>query len=388
MPRLRFVFAGLLVAVFALAAAGCFHSDPEEEGGGGGGDTAAADATGTETDTGGGGGGGGGNVLQTVRDRGRLVCGVNDAVPGFGVATEGGGFEGFDIDYCRVVAAAVLGDAEAVDFTPLTAEQRFTALQSGEIDILIRNTTYTASRDGSEGARFLHTTYYDGQGMMVKAESGFTSVEDLEGARICVLSGTTTELNLETYFRARNIQYTPVPFEEADPLQQAFIRGRCQAWTSDLSQLAGIRSTWPANQGGPESLVVFEEVMSKEPLGPVVRDGDDDWADAVNWAIFATIQAEEFEITSENVGEMGSDENPDIARFLGQPVAGDEGEAAAPFDPELGLEPDFAATVISEVGNYGEIFDRNIGAGSPLELDRGLNALWTDGGLQYAPPYR
>jgi general L-amino acid transport system substrate-binding protein len=382
MPGRRLMLTVLALACIALSTTGCLHSDDGDEGGGG-----AQGAAQTNGETGGEAQGEGGGVLQRVQDRGRLVCGVNDAVPGFGVATEGGGFEGFDIDYCRAVAAGVLGDAEAVDYRPLTAEQRFTALQAGEIDILIRNTTYTASRDGSEGARFLHTTYYDGQGMMVKADSEFQSLEDLGGATVCVLSGTTTELNLETVFRARGIQYTPLTFEETDPLQQAFIRGRCQAWTSDLSQLAGIRSTWPANQGGPEGLRIFEEIMSKEPLGPAVRDGDDDWADAVNWIIYATIQAEEFELTSQNVEQNLQSENPDIVRFLGQPVEQEEG-GAAPFDPELGLEPDFAVTVIREVGNYGEIFDRNVGAGSPLELDRGLNALWTDGGLQFAPPYR
>ena len=380
MPRRRLMLAGLMLGVLTLAAAGCFHSDDGGGGGEGGGNGEAAQGT-TGEDQGGG-------VLSRVQDRGRLVCGVNEAVPGFGVATEAGDYEGFDIDYCRVVAAAVLGDAQLVDFTPLTAEQRFTALQSGEIDILIRNTTYTASRDGSEGARFLHTTYYDGQGMMVNADSEFQELEDLAGTTVCTLSGTTTELNLETVFRSRQIEYTPLPFEEADALQQAFTRGRCQAWTSDLSQLAGIRSTWPEAQGGPEALRILDEVMSKEPLGPAVRDGDDDWADAVNWAIYATIQAEEFEITQDNVEEMRTSDNPDIVRFLGQPVEAEEGAAAEPFNPELGLEPDFAVDVITQVGNYGEIYDRNVGAGSPLGLERDLNALWTDGGLHYAPPYR
>ena len=377
MPRMRFTFAALLVAVFALAAAGCFHSDAEDEGSGDT-DTAAQEDTGT----GAGGNGAGGDVLAAVKERGNVVCGVNEAVPGFGVATEAGEFEGFDIDYCRAIAAAVLGDAEAVEFTPLTAEQRFTALQSGEIDVLVRNTTYTASRDGAEGARFLHTTYYDGQGMMVKSDSEFQELADLGGATICVLSGTTTELNLETVFQAQGIEYTPLTFEEADPLQAAFIEGRCDAWTSDLSQLAGIRSAWPENQGGPEGLRLFEDVLSKEPLGPAVRDGDDDWADAVNWAIFATIQAEEFEITQDNIDEMLESDNPDIQRLLGQPVEGE------PFDAGLGLDADFVVNVVRAVGNYGEIYDRNVGEGSALGLERGLNALWTDGGLQYAPPFR
>ncbi len=371
---------GLLLVVALLVGAGCdIGSDDDDSSGTGGtgGDAAAQTGTGEETE-----GDAEGGVLQQVQDRGRLVCGVNDAVPGFGTATAGGEYEGFDIDFCRVIAAAVLGDAEAVDFVPLTAEQRFTALQSGEIDVLSRNTTYTSSRDGSEGARFLHTTYYDGQGMMVNADSEFQAIEDLGGATICVLSGTTTELNLETTFQSRGIQYTPLTFEEAEPLQAAFTEGRCDAWTSDLSQLAGIRSAWPDNQGGPEALRIFDEIISKEPLGPAVRDGDDEWADAVNWAIFATIQAEEFELTQDNVAEAGTSDNPDIQRFLGQPVEGE------PFDSGLGLEADFAVNVIEQVGNYGEIFDRNIGAGSPLELERGLNALWTDDGLQYAPPYR
>ncbi len=378
MRTTRLLIGSALVCL-ALVTAGCLHGDD----GDGNGAQQAAGQTGEPGETGQTGQTGeGGSVLQTVQDRGNLICGVNEAVPGFGVATEAGDFEGFDIDFCRAVAAAVLGDPDAVEFRPLTAEQRFTALQGGEIDVLIRNTTWTSSRDGAEGARFLHTTYYDGQGMMVRADSEFQSLADLDGARICTLSGTTTELNLETVFQAEGMDYEPVAFEEADAVQQAFLQNRCDAWTSDISQLAGIRSAWPEAEGGPEGLRILEEIMSKEPLGPAVRDGDDDWADAVNWAILATVLAEELEITSENVEQMQEEQNPDILRLLGQPVEGE------PFDPELGLEPDFAVTVIREVGNYGEIFDRNVGAGSPLELERGLNALWTDGGLQYAPPYR
>ena len=370
---------GLLVAVLALAVAGCIHGEAEEEGGGG--QQAAENGEAAQ-------GQDGGSVLARVKDRGRLVCGVNNEVPGFGIATEAGAYEGFDIDFCRVVAAAVLGDAEAVDFRPLTAEQRFTALQAGEIDVLIRNTTRTASRDGGEGARFLTTTFYDGQAMMVKANSRFRDLEDMNGTVICVLSGTTTELNLETVFRAQDIAYEPLSFEETDPIQEAFIAGRCDGWTSDRSQLAAFRSQWPENQGGPEAVRILEEIMSKEPLGPAVRDGDPEWADAVDWAILATMQAEEFGITSENVDQRLNDPNPDIQRFLGQPVAAEEGEDPAPFDPGLGLEPDFAVTVIREVGNYAEIFNRNIGPNSPLGLERAINALWTDGGLHYPPPYR
>ena len=374
MPKRRLIITGLMLVVVSLLAAGCFHSD--DENGNGNGEAAQTDTGGEDS------GQEGGGVFQQVQDRGNVICGVNDAVPGFGTATEGGEYEGFDIDYCRAVAAAVLGDANAVEFRALTADQRFTALQSGEVDVLIRNTTFTASRDGAEGARFLHTTYYDGQGMMVTEESGFTELEDLAGSTVCVLSGTTTELNLETVFQARGIDYTPLTFEENEPLQQAFIQGRCDAWTSDISQLAGVRSAWPDAEGGPDSLVIMDEIMSKEPLGPVVRDGDDDWADAVNWAVIVTIQAEELEITSENVQEMAGSDDPEIQRLLGQPVEGE------PFDAGLGLDAEFALNVIEQVGNYGEIFDRHIGPGSPLALDRGINALWTDGGLQYAPPYR
>ncbi|MBW3592684.1 MAG: amino acid ABC transporter substrate-binding protein [Actinobacteria bacterium] len=376
MSKTRLVLPVIVAAVLGLVAAGCLHTGDE----GGNGETAAQGDTGQTGETQAQGGGGGeGNVLASVQERGTLNCGVNDAVPGFGVATEEGEYEGFDIDFCRVVAAAVLGDADAVEFMPLTAEQRFTALQSGEIDVLIRNTTWTSSRDGAEGARFLHTTYYDGQGMMVNADSEFQSLADLDGARICVLSGTTTELNLETVFRAQNLDYEPVAFEENDAVQQAFTQQRCDAWTSDISQLAGIRSAWPENQGGPEALRILDEIMSKEPLGPAVRDGDDEWADAVNWAVIATVLAEELDVSSENIDEATESEDPDVQRFLGQPVEGE------PFDPGLGLDPDFAVNVIRDVGNYGEIFERNL---APIGLERDLNALWTDGGLQYGPPYR
>ena len=365
----------VLFSVVLFLGAGCSLGDDDDNGGNGdaSGDTGSAEA-------GGGGGQGGGSLLQEVQDRGTLRCGVNDAVPGFGFTGEGGEPEGFDIDFCKVIAAAVLGDADAVEYTPLSAEQRFTALQSGEIDVLSRNTTYTASRDGTEGARFLHTTFYDGQGMMVRTESGHQTLEDLAGETICVLSGTTTELYLESQFQARGIDYTPLAFEDNEPLQAAFVEERCGAWTSDKSQLAGIRSNWPDGQGGPEALTILDETMSKEPLGPVVRDGDDDWADAVNWAIYATIQAEEFGLTSDNIGQ-GSDD-PEIQRFLGEAVEGE------PFDAGLGLPDDFAVQVVTQVGNYGEIYDRNVGPGSALELPRDFNALWTDGGLQFAPPYR
>ncbi len=323
-----------------------------------------------------------GSVLDTVRDRGELICGVNDAVPGFGVTTEAGDFEGFDIDYCRVIAAAVLGDANAVDFVPLTAEARFTALQSGEIDVLVRNTTWTATRDGSEGASFAMTTFYDGQGMMVRADSEFQEVDDMDNTAVCVLSGTTTELNLEAQFSARGLNYEALTFEDNDTLQEAFLAERCDGWTSDKSQLAAIRSAWPDGEGGPEGLRILEDTLSKEPLGPVTRDGDTAWFQAVNWAVIATIQAEEFGIDSSNVeslaGSVDPETEPEVARFLGVDA----------FDAGLGLDADFAVNVISQVGNYEEIFNRNVGPDTGLGLERGENALWTDGGQLYPPPYR
>jgi general L-amino acid transport system substrate-binding protein len=366
---------GVLLAVVLLGAGCSLGGDDDDDGNG----DAAGDTGQTEA---GGGGGGDGNLLAEVQERGTLRCGVNDAVPGFGFQDEAGEFQGFDIDYCRVVAAAILGDAEAVEFRPLTAEQRFTALQAREVDVLIRNTTYTSSRDGTEGARFLYTTFYDGQGMMVRADSGYESLEDMDGETICVLSGTTTELNLESRFQALGVSYEPLAFEDNEPLQEAFTQERCGAWTSDKSQLAGVRSNFPEEQGGPEGLVILDETMSKEPLGPVVRDGDDAWADAVNWAIIATVQAEEFGIESGNIEEQLESEDPEIQRFLGQPVEGE------PFDSGLGLPADFAVQIIQQVGNYGEIYERNVGEGSALELPRDLNSLWTDGGLHQAPPYR
>jgi general L-amino acid transport system substrate-binding protein len=218
--------------------------------------------------------------------------------------------------------------------------------------------------------------------MMVRADSRYEELEDMGGTTICVLSGTTTELNLESQFLARNVRYTPLSFEDNDTLQQAFTQGRCDGWTSDKSQLAGVRSNWPEGQGGPDALRILDVTMSKEPLGPAVRDGDSRWADVVDWVVIATIQAEEFGITSQNVDRMGESDNPEIQRFLGRPVEGE------PFDAGLGLEPDFAVDVIKAVGNYGEIYGRNVGPDTPLGLERGMNALWTDGGLLYAPPYR
>ncbi|MPZ73768.1 MAG: transporter substrate-binding domain-containing protein [Nitriliruptorales bacterium] len=379
----------LLALVLALVATACTDGGGDqagEEGGEPGLEATDGAAVQTEqTDgTGADAGGTGESVLQDVQSRGTLRCGVNEEVPGFGFTTEEGEFEGFDIDFCRVVAAAVLGDSEAVEFVSLTAEQRFTALQSGEIDVLIRNTTWTASRDGGEEADFTLPTFYDGQAFMVKGDAGVGAIDDLDGSDVCTLSGTTTELNLTTEAEARGLDINAITFDDNDQLIQAFQADRCDAWTSDASQLAGVRSTWPDGEGGPEALTILDEIISKEPLGPAVREGDADWFDAVNWAVIATIQAEEFEITQDNLEEMRQSDDPNILRLLGEAASDEE----PTLDPGLGLDTDFAVNVIEQVGNYGEIFERNVGADSNLGLERGLNAQWTDGGLHYAPPYR
>jgi general L-amino acid transport system substrate-binding protein len=273
-----------------------------------------------------------------------------------------------------VVAAAVLGDAEAVEIVPLTAEARFTALQSGEVDVLIRNTTNTATRDGQEGATFLFTTFFDGQGMMVPASTGFTELEDLADANICVLSGTTTELNLTAVMGARGIAYNPVVFEDNTALQPAYEEGQCEAWTSDASQLAAFKTS--IEEAGGEEQTIMSEIFSKEPLGPAVADGDSEWAQVVNWAVMATVQAWEFELDSSSI-ESYDGEDPNILNFLGR-----DG-----FDPGLGLDPEFAVNVVTQVGNYQEIYEEHI-APHGLELSGSPNDLWTEGGLMYVPPYR
>ncbi|MFO7167069.1 MAG: amino acid ABC transporter substrate-binding protein [Chloroflexota bacterium] len=316
-----------------------------------------------------------GGRLQAVKDRGTLICGVNGGLPGFSNLEANGEYTGFDADFCRVVAAAVLGDAQAVEFRPLSTQERFTAVQSGEVDVLFRNTTWTISRDSSVGMDFGPTTFYDGQGIMVRRDLNATTLEDLDGGTICVQSGTTTELNLTDQFRARGISFTPVVFEEIDPTYQAYDEGRCDAVTSDRSQLIARRTTMQ----NPDEHVILDVVISKEPLGPAVAQGDSQWRDVVTWAVYATIAAEEFGINSGNVQEFLSSENPDIRRFLG--VEGDLG-------PGIGLDPDFTVNIIEGVGNYGEIYDRNLGPNTPFNLERGPNALWTEGGLMYAPPFR
>jgi general L-amino acid transport system substrate-binding protein len=375
--RTRASRLAILLAAVSMFAAACSDDDDE--------DGAAAEEGGEEEAAGTGGGEEAAGTLGEVQDRGTLNCGVNNSVPGFGFETEAG-FEGFDIDYCKALAAAVLGDPEAVEYIALTPEQRFTALQAGEVDVLIRNTTWTSTRDGAEGAAFTTTTFYDGQAMMVPSDAGITSIDQLERATICLTAGTTTEQNLAD--RMADIPHTPQTFEENPQVQDAFLAGQCDAWTSDASQLAGIRSNWPDAEGGPEALTILDEIFSKEPLGPAVRDGDSEWYDVVNWVVLATIEAEELGVSSENIDEMLQSEDQAIRRLLGQPAEGDEGTAVV--DHGFGVDPDFTVDVIRAVGNYGEIYERNVGANTPLQLEREgtANALWTEGGLHYSPPFR
>lgn len=361
----------VVLLLIALAATACASEDSPDTDEGTNGETVAV----------GEGEDGEGGTLQTVRDRGTLHCGINGQVPGFGFVDEEGNISGFDVDFCRAVAAAVLGDPEAVEFTQLTADERFTALQTREIDVLIRNTTWTATRDGSEGATFATTTFYDGQGMMVNADAGISSLDDLQGATVCVLQGTTTELNLTTVSEAQGLDLEPQTFDDNNAIQEAFTQGQCQGWTSDKSQLAALKSNFPDSAGGPDALQILDVTLSKEPLGPVTRDGDSQWSQVVDWITISTMLAEELGITQDNVEGFETDD-PDVQRFLGQT---EEGEA---FDPGLGLDPDFAVDVISAVGNYEEIYDRNVGPDTPLGLERGQNELYTNGGLLYPPPYR
>ncbi|HYI67851.1 MAG TPA: amino acid ABC transporter substrate-binding protein [Candidatus Limnocylindrales bacterium] len=316
--------------------------------------------------------------LADVQARGQLICGVNGALPGFSFLDEASGeYSGFDVDFCRALAAAVLGDPELVEFRDVATDQRGPLLQSGDIDVLIRNTTWTVSRDTSWGL-FGPTTFYDGQAIMVNSTlTDATTIDELAGATICVQSGTTTELNLTDRL---GDTITPQVFPEIDPTYTAYEEGRCDAVTSDRSQLVARRTAFE----NPDDHLILEEVMSKEPLGPVAPLGDDQWFNVVKWTVYATIEAEEQGITQANVADMAAtSENPVVLRLLGQTVPDTD-----PFDSGLGLDPEWVIDVISAVGNYGEIYERNLGAGTPFELERGLNALWTDQGLLYAPPYR
>jgi general L-amino acid transport system substrate-binding protein len=326
-----------------------------------------------------------GALLQEVLDRGVLRCGVNQDVPGFGfLDPDTGEIDGFDPEFCRAFAAAIFGEAEGnYELVPVTADDRFSALRAGEYDVLTRNTTWTASRDGAEGSAFLHPNFYDGQAMMVEA-GAFNSISEMDGTAVCVLTGTTTELNLEDVFAAEGLDYERVGFDETPQIQEAFIQGRCEGWTTDRSQAAAIRSEWPEEQGGPEALEILDDIMSKEPLAPTVLDGDHEFHQALNWVVFGVILAEELGVDSNNVDQIANDPpTGEHANLLGAAFEGGE----AP-DFGLGLDNTFMQNVLREVGNYGEIFERHIGADTPLGLDRGLNALWTEGGIQYAMPFR
>ena len=317
-----------------------------------------------------------GTTLDAVKKKGFVQCGISDGLPGFSYADAKGKYVGLDVDVCRAVAAAVFGDAEKVKYSPLTAKERFTALQSGEVDILSRNTTWTSSRDAAMGLNFTGVTYYDGQGFLVNKKLGVASARELDGATVCIQAGTTTELNLADYFRAHNLKFTPITYDTSDESAKSLESGRCDVLTSDQSQLYAQRIKLAA----PDDYVVLPEVISKEPLGPAVRQGDEEWFDVVRWTLYAQLNAEELGVSSANVEELArSTKNPDIARLLGA-----EGE----YGKDLKLNKDWAVQIVKQVGNYGEIFERNVGASSQLKIERGLNALWNKGGLQYAPPVR
>ena len=315
-------------------------------------------------------------TLDDIKARGKLNCGVTTGLVGFAAPDANGEWNGFDVSVCRAVAAAVLNDPSAVEFVPTTGKTRFTALASGEIDMLARNTTWTFSRDVDLKFTFVGVNYYDGQGFMVPKGLGVSSAKDLDGATVCIQTGTTTELNLADFFRANNINYEPVPIETNAEAQQQYLAGACDVYTTDASGLAATRATFEA----PGDHVLLPEIISKEPLGPLVRHGDDEWGDVVRWTLNALITAEELGVTSANVSEMSTgSNNPEVKRLLG--TEGTLGEM-------LGLDADWAMRAIASQGNYGEIFAKNIGEETPIALSRGLNAQWTDGGLIYSPPFR
>jgi len=315
-------------------------------------------------------------TLDAVKAKGYVQCGVSQGLPGFSNADDAGNWTGLDVEMCRAVAAAIFGDGSKVKFSPLSAKQRFTALSSGEIDILSRNTTWTMTRDTQLGLNFAGVNYYDGQGMMVPTALGVKSATELDGANICTNTGTTTELNITDYFRSNNMSFNLIAFEKADEVVAAYDAGRCDVYTTDRSGLAAQRGKLTK----PDSHVVLPEIISKEPLGPVVRQGDDQWFNIVRWTLNALINAEELGITQANAkARLAGTENPAIKRLLGS-----EGK----FGEELGLSNDWALNAIIAVGNYGESYERNVGPNTPLKLDRGVNALWSDGGILYAAPIR
>jgi general L-amino acid transport system substrate-binding protein len=317
-----------------------------------------------------------GATLDSVMDRGAVRCGVSGSLAGFSIPDSKGVMQGLDADVCRAVAAAVLGDADAVEFVPLSAQQRFTALQSGEIDLLSRNTTWTLTRDTALGLNFTNVTFYDGQGFMVRTDLGVSSASELDGAAICVQTGTTTEKNLTDYFRATGMTFDPVVFEGFEESVTAFVAGRCDVYTTDASGLASIRVS---NVENPDDYVILPDIISKEPLGPVTRNDDDEWFDVVKWTVNALLNAEEMGISSVNVDDMLTSDDPSIQRLLG--VAPGMGES-------MKINEEWAYNAIKQVGNYSEIFERHVGADTPLGFQRGVNALWTNGGLMYAPPIR
>ena len=315
-------------------------------------------------------------TLDDVKAKGFIQCGVSQGVPGFSNADSNGEWSGIDVDACRATAAAIFGDAQKVKFTPLSAKERFTALQSGEIDILARNTTWTYTRDTSLGLDFTAVNFYDGQGFMVRKDLGVESAKDLDGATVCTEQGTTTELNMADFFRKNKLSYVPVVVQKADEALSAYSSGRCDVFTTDKSGLAAHRS----KLSDPSAHVILPETISKEPLGPVVRHGDNQWKDIVTWAMFVQVNAEEMGITSKNVDKIKAETiDPEIKRLLGA-----EGDMGA----QLGLPASWAYDIIAKVGNYGEVFERNVGPSTPVGLPRGINNLWTEGGVMYAPPVR
>jgi general L-amino acid transport system substrate-binding protein len=314
-------------------------------------------------------------TLEVIKQRGALNCGVNEGVAGFAQPDDKGNWTGLNVDYCKAVAVAVLGDANKVRYVPLTAKERFTALQSGEIDVLIRNTTWSLARDSSLGLSFTGVNFYDGQGFMLRASLGVKSVKELNGASVCVVTGTTTELNLADYFKTNRMTFKPVVFERLNEAVQAYAGSRCDVYTNDQSGLYAVRLQLPS----PDEHIVLPEIISKEPLGPSVRQGDDQWFTIVKWVHYGLLNAEEAGITQANVDQALTSSNPDIKRLLGK--EGDLGKG-------IGLDNDYLVRILKVVGNYGEIFERNVGSGSRLKISRGLNNLWTKGGLQYGPPAR
>lgn len=320
-----------------------------------------------------------GKDLDNIKKRGSLVCGVNTGLAGFSIADSQGRWTGLDVDFCRAVAAAIFGDANKVQFKPTSAQQRFTALQSGEIDVLSRNTTWTLTRDSAQGMVFTGVTFYDGQGFMVEKKLGVKSAKELDGAEICVQSGTTTELNLTDFLRANKMaKAKAIVFEKLEEAVGAFFAGRCQAYTTDASGLASTRSKDAKN---PDDYLILPELISKEPLGPAIRRGDEELFAIVKWTLYAMLEAEEFGVGRANVDEMKASPNPGIKRLLGVDEKNDMGKL-------LGLNRDWAYQIVKQVGNYGDVFERSVGPKTPLKLERGLNALWNKGGLMYAPPVR